>query len=202
MSSKKIFSNQTKTVTIIFAISFLLFILLTVGMTTAYFSNNKTSQGQITLGELDFCISVTDTQNTTVLPNMFFGQTASISNSRNADGSDHQNLCDILFKFSIFVMIDGIVDNDIAGQLDFYIDSTKYVRSGSEFYYVGYLSAGQSEVIYNDIFLDSTIGNFYQGKEIDFIISVEAIQAQNEAYKDLWQDAPLTWTQQIENILP
>ena len=194
-------NNQTKKVTIAFAMAFLLFVVLTIGISTAFFSNSKTSQGQITLGELDFCISATQTQNTTVMPNMFVGQAVSVSNSRNPDGSNYRNLCNILFKFSIFVTIDGQIDYDIAEQLDFYIDSTKFIQSGNEFYYVGFLTAGQSQVVYSDIFLDGTIGNLYQGKEINFIISVDAIQAENGAYLALWQDAPAEWIEQIGAIL-
>lgn len=201
MNGTSSISNQTQKVTLIFAIAFFVFVILIVSISTAFFSSSATGQGQIALGELDFCIYSTDAQNSVVMPYMFVGQTASITNSRNQDGSDYQNLCNILFKFSIYVTIDGKVDKDIVDDIDFYINNAKYIKSQNEFYYLGFLTAGQSETIFNDVFLDSRIGNLYQGKEINFIISVDAIQAENDAYKDLWSDAPIEWTEQIESIL-
>lgn len=194
-------SEQTKKVTIAFVVVFFVFVLLLIGISSAFFGAQQTSQGQITLGELDFCVLASEPQNSTIMPNMFVGQSVSISNSRNENGSNYSGLCNILYKFSINIFINGTNDENLADELDFYIDNSKYIQSGSEFYYLGVLSPGQSVIIYNDVFLDAEIGNYYQGKQINFIISVDAIQAENEAYKDLWQDAPTAWKQQIEAIL-
>lgn len=201
MKAKNDISNQTKKITLIFAIAFSIMLIFVISFSTAYFSDISTAGGEITLGELNFCISATKGENETVMPNMFVGQTATISNSRNADGSNHQNLCDILYRFSIFVLIDGEIDSNITDDIYFDIDSQKYVQEGNILYYVGVLKAGQIETLYQDVFLDYTIENMYQNREISFVISVDAIQAENGAYLDLWQDAPTEWLEQIKTIL-
>lgn len=194
-------SKDSLNLTILFVVAFFIFVLIIVSVTTAYFSSNNTAQGTIQLGELDFSLTSTSAQSDIVMPNSYVGQSTSIINSRDQNGNNYSNLCSILYNFSVYATIDDQIDDELTDYLWYQIDDQKYIQADDgAFYYVGFLNAGESETLFNDVFLDAQIGNEYQGKSLKFYVNINAIQAENDAYKELWNDAPEEWIDAIEDI--
>ena len=196
-------SKNNTNLAILFIISTFVFVGVVVAVTTAYFSNTSNVAGSIQLGELDFSLtSNCVAQNNILLPNSYVGLSTSITNSRDENGTNYNNLCKILYNFSVYAVVDDQIDDDITQFLWYQIDNEKYIQDDNgTFYYVGFVNAGENEVLFDNVFLDSEIGNEYQGKELQFFVNINAIQAENDAYKELWNDAPDEWLDEIENIL-
>lgn len=165
----------------------------------AYFFQNRSATGNIQLSDIDFCVGVSDAQDQIVLPGSETKQEIFVANSRDAGLTDYDKLCDILFRFSIDVAVDGQIDYGLEQKVNFSIDSTKFFRDGGIFYSLYNLPAGKAITIFDKVKFDETIQNQYQSKNVQFVISVEAIQTANQAYKELWQDAPSEWKTQIAN---
>lgn len=183
------------------AVGFFAILLLILALTTAYFSNQKSSSGQITLGELDFTIY--ENQNTfeNVMPSQNIAKTVSIVNARNSSGTNYQNLCPIFFKFYVVVYVDNEIDTNLTNLIKPSFNSVQtYTQSGEEFYYNNVLYSGQAVNLCDGIKFSQLIDNKYQDKTINFEFCVSAIQSQNNAYLELWPEAPADWVQKIENI--
>jgi hypothetical protein len=64
---------------------------------------------------------------------------------------------------------------------------------------LGVLRAGEKINLCETINFDEKISNTYQGKNIKIEFNVDAVQADNDAYKEVWQNYPIEWQKMIEN---
>lgn len=183
------------------AVGFFAIILMIIAITTAYFSNQKTNTGQITLGELDFTIYSNQNSFQNVMPSQNIPKTVSIVNARNSAGTNYNNLCPIFFKFSFDVFVDNEKDDYLANLIaPSFISSQNYTQNGRDFYYNNILVAGQVANLCDGLQFSHIIDNAYQDKTISIVFNVNAIQSQNNAYLELWTDAPQDWIDIVENL--
>lgn len=195
------YKNTSKNVINISMLIFILalcFICSTFIITVAFFSSKQTASGIIKLGELDFSVGEEISVNTNVLPNTTIDKQVFVINSRNINGTDTKGLCDILFRFNYRVFKDGnyneyLTNRVLLSGIDNYIADDSYI------YYCDKLSNGNKVNICEQLSFLNTINNEYQGEEISVMFNIEAIQAQNGAYLDLWTTAPLEWIDIIKN---
>lgn len=163
----------------------------------AYFSNTKNAQGGITLGELDFCIFEDDKKIENLLPGQMVDKKIYVANSRDKFQKDFSGLCDILIRFN--VSIDGDdVPADVKKLVDVKFSSDDFVRGEDYIYFCNKIDAGQKIALFDQIEFGTDIGNIMQQKKIDIKVVVDALQAENEAYLDVWKDAPLDWLEKIK----
>ncbi len=178
----------------IFIVSMLMTVLIIILLaitTLAFFSENKDIRGQITLGELDFCVYNTGGA-LNVVPGNDINKQISLVNARNTSGTDRGGLCSILVKFQI--------DNNNLFSPIFNNDQN-WTKLGNVYYYNNVLNPGQVVNLCDRVKFSENAGNEYQNQSIDILLQVNAIQAANEAYKELWKDAPNSWLEIIENIV-
>lgn len=190
--------NNSKMLAILTIFGVFLCFFLIFSTTFAFFFQNKSAGGNIKLSDIDFSVGTLGNKNTIVAPGSITNQSIFVSNSRDVEQNDFANLCDILFRFSLDIAIDNQIDYDLEKYVSFAIDSKKFFQDGGTFYSLQKLVAGDATTIFDNIKFDSSIQNQYQGKDIQIVVSVEAIQSANQAYKELWQDAPKAWQDQIE----
>ena len=183
------------------AVGFFAIILIIIAITAAYFSNQKTNTGQITLGELDFTIYSNQNSFQNVMPSQNIAKTVSIVNARNSAGTNYQNLVPIFFKFNFEAFVDNQKDDYLASLIaPSFISSQNYTQDGAEFYYNDILDPGQAVNICDGLQFSHIIDNAYQEKSISIVFNVNAIQSQNNAYIELWLDAPQDWIDIVENL--
>ncbi len=183
------------------AVGFFAILLIIIAITAAYFSNQKSSSGQITLGELDFTLYENQSNFQNVMPSQNIAKSVSIVNAKNASGTNYQNLCPMFFKFSLDVFVDEERDDYLANLITpSFISSNNYTQSGKEFYYNNVLNQGEVANLCDGLQFSHIIDNQYQDKSLNIVFNVNAIQSQNGAYLELWQDAPAEWIEAIENL--
>ena len=198
----KIF-NKNNTKNAFFLLIFFIFLsfFLLILTTLAFFSSTNSASGSITLGELDFIIYENQLQQNSVLPNGSLGKTVSIINSRNASGTNYQNLCPFLFRFDFDVFVNDEIDEDLKERIILVQNANQYVFDSNYYYFLNVLNQNQTVNLCNAINFDSSIGNEYQGKDINIVFYVDAIQSENGAYQEVWLDAPDEWVEQISALL-
>lgn len=164
----------------------------------AYFSNKKNAQGGITLGELDFCIFEDDSKIGNVLPGQMVDKKIYVANSRDTEQKNFAGLCDILIRFS--VSIDGDdVPEDVKKLVAISIENSEdFVKGDDYIYYCNKIDAGQKISLFDKIKFDAEIDNTMQQKNVEIKVVVDALQAENEAYLDVWKDAPSAWLEKIK----
>ena len=201
MKKVKKIANNSKKLAIIAVALLLIIVILFILISGAFYSASGRREGEIALGDIDFTL-VSSGQDGTILPNMDINQSLIIKNSRNAQGTDSNKLCNILYRFKIFPTIDNIVDSSLIDLVQYNISYANYIKaSDGTYYFLGYLAPGGSQTIFDGTHLSSQIGNQYQGTQLNYLIQVDAIQAENDAYQFLWSDAPQNWLNQISVIL-
>ena len=183
-------------VSIVFVALLVISIILIVSL--AFFSNKKSAQGGITLGELDFCIFEDDSKIGNVLPGQTVEKKIYVANSRDKLQKDFSGLCDILIRFS--VSIDGDdVPEDVKKLVDVSIENSEdFVRGDDYIYYCNKIDVGQKISLFDKIKFDAEIDNTMQQKNVEIKVVVDALQAENEAYLDVWKDAPSAWLEKIK----
>ena len=200
--AKKIVQKSQKNMVIWLIFSLILTILLIVVITTAYFSSQKSGSGTITLGELDFTLFENETSFQNIVPFQTINKSITISNSRDQSGHNTQNLCSILFRFQFYVAAQNQNQQNVES-LDGLVSinqNASYTYSDGFYYYNGVLSPSQQTNLFDSLTFSSLIDNQFQDKNISLIFNVEAIQAENEAYKELWLDAPVEWLALMQDI--
>lgn len=164
--------------------------------TLTYFSAQKNAQGTLTLGELDFCIDESGGDSLNLLPGQTIDKSINIINSRNLKGTDTNGLCSIYFRYSILVYVNNKIEDMSTKLIN---NCPNYVLDNGKYYYTKALEPSQSTYLTKNLALSNLLGNEYQNCSIQIIYSIEAIQAQNQAYAELWTDAPGEWVNIIEN---
>ena len=201
--ARKNMQKSQKNMLIWLVFSLIFVILLIVIVTTAYFSNQKNSSGTITLGELDFTLFENNLSFQNVVPTDTIAKIITISNSRDTNGNNTQNLCSILFRFQFSAEAKS-QDELFLQSLDDLVylkQNSSYTFCDNYYYYNGVLNPSQQVNLCDSLTFSNIIGNEFQDKDISLMFNVEAIQAENEAYKELWLDAPEEWLAIMEQIM-
>lgn len=192
-------SQKNMVLWLIFALVFVIMLIVII-ITTAYFSNQNNVTGSIKLKELDFSIYEDNKSFDDILPSQTINKELTIVNARDAKGKDINNLCSIFFRYTISVFIDGKENQELSNKVYLGFNySQNYTFNNGVYYYNSVLQPSQKINLCDTLTFSSEIGNDLQNKYFSVIFNVEAIQAENDAYKELWLDAPSTWLQIIEN---
>ena len=179
--------KRTEQIISFLLVSFSFVFLLFISVTIAYFSSQKTASGSIALGELNFSIYENQTLSQNVVPGEIFNKQVTLVNSRNSAGTDFSGLCSIYFRFTVGVdEADGVI-------IPQFINGNDWTVLGNTYYYNHVLSPGQSVNLCDALQFSSGLGNEYQSQTFQIDFAVDAIQAENNAYIELWQNAPQSW---------
>lgn len=161
---------------------FLFVIFLTV--TISYFSQTKNSSGEIVLGELDFCLYETGTGGENIVPGAEIDKQIKLVNARNISGTNKNNLCSIFIKFSI---------NSSEIISPYFEQQNNWTVDGNDYYFNRSVSPGETINLCDKLIFSVNAGNEYQNQMLDITFNVSAIQAENNAYVELWPNAPQSW---------
>ena len=183
---------------ILFAILIVVVIANFLIVSFAFFSQNNTALGTIKLGELDFSLGDVGQQNIKVLPNISIDKTVYVGNFRNNDSRDYKNLTTFFFRFKYIALIDDKNDEKLTQNI-LLNASEEYIFDNEYYYYCKKVGAGERVELCDNISFKSLIDNEYQQKQIKLQIYVDAVQSQNEAYKEVWQEYPPEWEAKISN---
>lgn len=162
----------------------------------AYLSNFKKIQGTITLGEIDFSIEEAAKTNILVTPNNLIDKVVYVGNFRNLNPKDFNGLTSFFFRFNIKVLLEDTISEELTNSIFIFSDADFY-NDNNYYYYIGSLDAGQTVNLCNKILFNNLIDNKYQQKQIKLQFTVDAVQSQYDAYKEVWQDYPPEWEQKI-----
>lgn len=168
-------------------ISIIFVLLLTAIITIAFFSQNKSANGNISLGELDFCLYETGSLDERIVPGDNVNKQIKLVNSRNNAGTDTNRLCSIFVKYEIDV------DNSNQVVEPFFTNSSNWTVDGNILYYNGAVAPGQVINLCDSLIFSANASNEYQNQTLNITFNVSAIQAENRAYLELWPDAPQSW---------
>ena len=192
--------KREKDILTILTIGLLVSVFALIALTNAYFSNTSSASGEITLGEIDFFIYEDNQSFENILPSQTIPKVVTIVNSRNRNGTNISSLCSILLRFSIGAYVFGEFDSELSGMIDLQFNHhSQYQKHGDIYYYNSVLNPGSNINLCDGITFLEDIGNEYQNLNIEIEFLVEAIQAENDAYIEVWQDAPKSWVQTIQN---
>ena len=173
--------------------------LFFIVLSTAYFSSQKQNSGTIKIAELDFCILEEGESNSNLSPGDYINKKILIQNSRDIEDENYQNLCPILFRFSVFVFVDEELDNYLLSNINLNFScNNKFTKDGEFYYFNEVLDVSKRAALCNKIYFSRQISNEYQKKNVDIIFVIDAIQASKNAYMELWQDAPFAWKNLID----
>lgn len=174
---------MTKQKSLILFIIFIFLISIFIFVSTAFFSKKSDIGGQITLKELDFTIYGDMDNNTIVMPGDTTKVDCYVLNSRDIDCNDYNNLTDIYVRFSLNM----VCGKDII-PVDILQESDDFIFLNETYYYLNKLPAGEFVNIIKYIKFPENLQNTYNGKKISFELSVDAIQATNDAIMELWSE--------------
>ncbi|MGN1221682.1 MAG: hypothetical protein ACI4TT_00435 [Christensenellales bacterium] len=181
---------------ILFAILIVVVIANILIVSFAYFSQNNTALGTIKLGELDFSLGDEGQENIKVLPSISIDKTIYVGNFRNNDSRDYKDLTTFFFRFKYVALLDDKEDKNLSQNI--LLNATaEYVYDNEYYYYCNKVSAGERVNLCDNISFKSLIDNEYQQKQIKLQIYVDAVQSQNDAYKEVWQGYPPEWETKI-----
>ena len=190
--------NIWKDMAILFAILIAVSISNFFIVSFAFFSQNNTALGTIKLGELDFSLGEEGQQNIEVLPNISIDKTIYLGNFRDNNSKDYRDLTTIYFRFKYIALLDDKEDKNLTQNI-LLNSSGEYVYDNEYYYQCNKVSAGERVDLCDDISFKSLIDNEYQQKQIKLQIYVDAVQSQNNAYKEVWQNYPPEWEAKISN---
>ena len=153
--------------------------------TLAYFSYNQNISGEITLGELDFIVKYDDINFDSIMPGDEISTNICIINARDTNGTNYQNLVPIFIKFNIQLN----VDTELLSCFSIKFSNENEFKVVNDIYYhLKTVSPSEVVNIIKSITIDKNLTNFFQGKDISLIITVDAIQATEEAVMELWPE--------------
>lgn len=187
--SKKI--DKDKLIAIILA-SLLVFVIILTA-TLAYFSRDKNVQGQIRLGDIDFSVFSNQIEINDIVPGDVFDNSVSLVNARDVAGRDKNGLCSIFVRYNLN---EDINENVVA---PVFLSSNFWTKQGDTYYYNYPIAPGDSINLCDKIKFSEFADNSYQNSKIQLTFDVDAIQAENDAYKELWPNSPIEWQQKIES---
>ena len=195
--NKSIVNSNEKTI-ILSLVAFLLIIVFLI-ISLAFFSTSNQISGTITLGEVDFCVYDNFDSSQIVLPSMIVPCNVNIINSRNRAGTNINNLANVFLRFSIKYSLNNVVYDNNDNLIECILNQDEnWTKIDNLYYFNNMLEVGQTVSICDYVSFSNDIGNSFQNKEINLIFEIDAIQAQNEAYLEIWPDAPQNWIDIIE----
>ena len=195
----KSITNKTEKSLIFLFVAFLILILSLI-FSLAFFSSSKQSSGTITLGEVNFCVYDNVSLSGYVMPADIVPFEVGVINSRNVSGTDTNNLADILLRYKIKFVLENEEFFDKYDLLECITeDEDLYTFDGEYYYYNSVLVVGQNVNICDYVSFSENMLNSFQNKQFDIIFEIDAMQAQNDAYIEEWQDAPEVWKNLIDS---
>ena len=177
---------------LILALAGMIFLCIIIISSVAYFSNQKTVSGTITLGELDFSIGESEITDVLVVPSSTTQHSVFVGNFRYNDEKDFKNLCGIYFRYSWQILVDKVYDEHLT-KLVKVLTSDDYLSDGNWVYFCKTLSRGEKTDICSGFQFVEEIGNEYQNKSVEVVFMIDAVQADNIAYKEVWNDYSSQW---------
>ena len=163
-----------------------LMLVLLLVCSLAYFFRDKDTSGQITLGDIDFFVISSNQSINNIVPGQVIEKKVSIINAKNSSGTDLQGLGKIFLKFSL-------TDNSVLVPLL----NNNWIKDRNFYYYCDYIEPGETVDLFDRFVFDAIATNNFQSKNLNFNIQLYAIQAENNAYIELWPDAPNEWKERI-----
>lgn len=158
------------------------FFMVFFSATLSYFKNQTNAAGQITLGELDFNIIISFPNNS-VMPGDTIETNATIENKVK----NKTNLIPFYFRFKLdnaeYIQLNINTNNFVLGEDGYYYCKTKVLKN-------------DSKVLFNSFKIDENLQDI---NSLNFGISVDAVQSEFGAYKDIFPTAPIEWVEFIEN---
>ena len=181
-------------------VGLIVILALTLTISIAYFSRRSDISGTITVGEIDFSVYENNVDVGYIVPGDTVNKEITVVNSRNIQGTNTRNLGSLLFKFSYQIFLDDEYDENLTQQIAPIINDVDFTESDGEFYFNNVLNKGESINLCSYFNFDTQINNTYQDEDIYIVFQIDAIQAENEAYLELWPDAPEEWIEIIEEM--
>ena len=103
-----------------------------------------------------------------------------------------------MIRFNVSIDGDDVPEN-VKNCVDINLENSEdFVRADDYVYYCNKIDAGQKIALFDKIKFGTEIGNIMQQKSVKVNVLVDALQAENEAYLDVWKDAPLAWLEKIK----
>ena len=196
--NKSIKNRDEKILITVFVVFLILIFSLIFSL--AFFLNTKQSSGTITLGEVDFCVYDNVSFNGYVMPADTIPFEVKVINSRNISGTNTNGLADILMRYKIGFVLDDEEYFDQYNLIDCITNSENlWTFDGEYYYYNSVLNVGQNINICDYISFSENMSNEFQEKQFIIVFEVDALQAQNDAYLEVWEDAPEIWKNIIAN---
>ena len=128
-------------------------------------------------------------------------KTITIINSRNVQGTNTNNLGSLLFKYRIEVYVDDEIDDNLSQLIMPIVSNNLFTESNGEYFYNDVLNVSEYVDLCQSLNFSVQIDDTYQDESIYITFLIDAIQAENGAYLELWQDAPQDWVDIIGNIV-
>lgn len=185
---KYILNKNSEYILFITIILIVIFSILMLLVSVAYYQTKKQTEGEIFLGELDFNINVSSNQVDLVMP----GDEVPMSIVVENKVENKTNLVPFYFRFKV---LDGQNDYD---KKFLKFNQNDYIFKDSFYYYKHKVNAGQSAKLISSIIVPSSLSQ-NQSELFDLQVFVEAVQSEFGAYKDIFYDAPSEWVEFIEN---
>lgn len=185
----KLLKKHKDLIIILVIFVFVLVFMVIISSTFAYFKNDKNVIGEIKLGELDFEILTDATTFKNLLPGDSVNYNVKIENKV----ANKKNLVPFYFRFKI-----ANNDNEKFLNLINFNTGINYIKKDNFYYYKNKLNVGESVKLVDKIQINTEMTN-KDINAINFIILVEAVQSENGAFKEIFEDAPEEWIEFIEN---
>jgi|LGOV01.1.fsa_nt_gb hypothetical protein len=163
----------------------------------AYFGGTSLAVGDITLGGLEFQIlnslsNIDTEEENLIMPDEVITNAITILNTRDILGLDVEDLPSIFVRVKPILKLDNIYKNNF---LFIQLSSPEnWIQGGDDFIYSVVKLVPGASVQFNDYFvLSYLVDNSYQNAEVYLGVEVEVIQAEIQAYQDVWSTAPKPW---------
>ena len=173
----------------IVALSVLLLLSLTFGITAAYFSANASATGTVTLGDP---VNINITQGGTTVSTITFDGTAMPGTvySQPIAVALPANTSDAVIRGKL-----TITNSDSAATNVLATTNASWTAGTDDYYYFnGIMSAGDTQEFVTNITVPTTLTNADANKTFAISVQIEAIQFANGAASEVWTTAPSTWT--------
>lgn len=184
---KKSTNKTKKTIIFISIVSGIIIFSLILFLTVSYFSSSKNIAGNITLGELDFNILVSS-KSEKLLAGDYAEVNVTLENKVN-----NKNLVPFYFRFCILNNNENYSNNFVS-----LLNNENFTKSEKYFYYNNIVNINETIFLINKLFIDENFSE-EDAKNSNFEIFIEAVQAGDEAYKEVFYDAPKEWFNEIKN---
>ena len=182
IKNMKILKKIDKQFYILLAIlTIVLFFMVIISSTLAYFSKSEKTSGSIQLGELDFNI-VWNMPKRIIMP----GDNVSTNVTLENKVQGKENLIPFYYRFQI--------TNSNFISLNY--DTTKFIYDGNFYYYKFKVQPNENSALFNSFTISKDLRS---SDTLSLGIIVDAVQSEYGAYKEIFTDAPTEWVEFIEN---